>query len=160
MKRALIIVYDGLYPALHIQKAAAETLASYGIIEDLDKIEIYAMDEESIVQAIAAKAIADANNQIVPKPEDWAADVMFKQFKEAILSADYEEFATALAIKLAIEMANDTDLVKAVRILAKEETENIMSDEIKSRYGLSKRIFQSIRRTLNLVCQGRHIIIR
>jgi hypothetical protein len=51
-------------------------------------------------------------------------------------------------------------LVKAVRILAKEGAEQAISDEVKIKYGLTQRVFQSIRRTLNLVCQGRHIIFR
>ena len=160
MKHALIILYDGVFPEKRIQKTTASVLADYGVIHDLDSISIYVMDETAILQAMLSNAVGSTQNTNIPDPKEWAASVLFDQFKEAIIATNYEEFSTALAIKLAIELEKNTDLVKAVKILAKEETESALSDEVKSRYGLCKNVFQIIRRDLYLVCQGRHVIIR
>lgn len=159
MKHAVIIVYDGEYPSIGAQQAAAAAIAQYGFIHDLEKVEMYVLDESAIVTAIAGAAIKAAAVQEETN-EEWAIRIVYTEFKDSLISADFEEFTTSLAVKLAVELASNSDLVRAVRILAKEGAEQAISDEVKIKYGLTQRVFQSIRRTLNLVCQGRHIIFR
>ena len=159
MKHAVIIVYDGEYPSMGAQQASAAAIAQYGFIHDLEKVEMYVLDESAIVTAIAGAAIKAAAVQEETN-EEWAIRIVYAEFKDSLMAADFEEFTTSLAVKLAMEMANDSDLVKAVRILTKEGAEQAISDEIKIKYGFTQRVFQSIRRTLNLVCQGRHLIFR
>ena len=162
MKQAVIIVYDGKNPPLQAQKDAAKMLAQYGLIDNLENVEVYVLDEAAIVAAIAGKAIgsADHSNVVFEKPEEWAAKIMINDFLEAVTSKDYDTFSVALSIRLSSELIRrpETDFMKAVRILTKEHAENNISES--QRNYLDDRIFQIMRRSFYLVCQGRHIVFQ
>ena len=59
-------------------------------------------------------------------------------------------------------MANkvNNEFVEAVKTIAEEGSEVHLSPSFLFNHGLSNRIIQIIRRTRDVVCQGRHIIIQ
>ena len=161
MKQAVIIVYDGKNPPLQAQKDAAGMLAQYGLIDNLENVEVYVLDEADMVAAIAAKAINNASNHIVfEKPEEWAAKMVINDFSEALSTKDYDAFNAALSVRLSSELmrGSETDFIRAIRILNKEHAENNITDA--QRTCLDDRVFQIMRRSFYLVCQGRHIVFR
>lgn len=169
MKKAVIIVYDGKNPPLQAQKDAAKKLAQYGLIDDLENIEVYVLDEAAIaspmemVIAIAEKAIgnADHSNVVFEKPEEWAAKMVINDFSEALSTKDYDAFNAALSVRLSSELMRGfekADFIRAIRILTKEHAENNITDA--QRVYLDDRVFQIMRRSFYLVCQGRHIVFR
>lgn len=161
MKRAVIIVYDGKNPPLQAQKDAAGMLAQYGLIDNLENVEVYVLNEAEIVAAIAGKALGDNHNNIVfEKPEEWAAKMVINDFSEALSTKDYDTFSVALSVRLSSELmrGSETDFIRAIRILNKEHAENNITDA--QRACLDDRMFQIMRRSFYLVCQGRHIVFR
>ena len=166
MKRVVIIVYDGKNPPLQAQKDAAGMLAQYGLIDNLENVEVYVLDEAEMVAAIAGKALSDKglvsnhNNIVFEKPEEWAAKIVINDFSEALSAKDYDTFSVALSVRLSSELIRgpETDFIKAIRILNKEHAENNLTDA--QRVYLDDRMFQIMRRSFYLVCQGRHIVFR
>lgn len=166
MKRAVIIVYDGKNPPLQAQKDAAGMLAQYGLIDNLENVEVYVLDEAEMVAAIAGKALSDKglvsnhNNIVFEKPEEWAAKMVINDFSEALSTKDYDTFSVALSVRLSSELmrGSETDFIRAIRILNKEHAENNITDV--QRACLDDRVFQIMRRSFYLVCQGRHIVFR
>ena len=161
MKRVVIIVYDGKNPPLQAQKDAAGMLAQYGLIDNLENVEVYVLNEAEIVAAIAGKALGDNHNNIVfEKPEEWAAKMVINDFSEALSAKDYDTFSVALSVRLSSELmrGSETDFIRAIRILNKEHAENNITDA--QRACLDDRVFQIMRRSFYLVCQGRHIVFR
>ena len=159
-KFAIVLIYDGVEPSRDALLSGVAALAEYGIFYNPQEAKPVVMSEGELIGAIAAKAVSDFSIPTAPTPEEWAVGVIYEQFKEALLNANYQEFSTALAIKLALEYMNETDLVKAIRVLSREESEAKISQDVKTAYHLSQETFKIIRRTHQLVCQGRHIIIR
>lgn len=162
MKQVVIIVYDGKNPSLQAQKDTAGMLAQYGLIDDLEHVEVYVLDEAEMVAAIAGKAINNASNHVVfEKPEEWAAKIVINDFSEALSTKDYDAFNAALSVRLSSELMRGfekADFIKAIRILTKEHAENNITDA--QRACLDDRVFQIMRRSFYLVCQGRHIVFR
>jgi hypothetical protein len=161
MKRIVIIVYDGKNPPPQAQKDAAGMLAQYGLIDNLENVEVYVLDEAEMVAAIAGKALSGNHNNIVfEKPEEWAAKMVINDFLEALSTKDYDTFSVALSIRLSSELMRgpETDFMRAIRILTKEHAENNITDA--QRACLDDRVFQIMRRSFYLVCQGRHIVFR
>lgn len=159
-KYAIVLVYDGREPSRDALLSAVAAIAEYQVFDDPKQAQPVVMSEGELVAAIAAKAISDFGIPTAPTPEEWAAGVIYEQFKDALASADYQDFSAMLAVRLSMQYMNETDLVKAVRILSNEESEAKISNEVKAAYKLSQETFRTIRRTHQLVCQGRHIIIR
>lgn len=163
MKHAVIIVFDGVAPPLEAQKATASTLAEYGVIHDLENVEVYVLDETAIVSAIAAKAIVDAKEAENAVSElEKAIIVIYDEYKDYILSGDLDGFNTALSCKIALEIAtnNNSEFIRAIRILSKDEIEKQVTKAMKVKYHLNQKIFATIRRVFYLVCQGRHIVFQ
>lgn len=162
MKKAVIIVYDGKVPPLQAQKDAANALAQYGIINKLENIEVYVLDEAEIAAAIVGKALSNDKENVIEfeKPEIWAANLIINGFKEALTSKDYDTFSVTLSIRLSSELPTvpNTDFIKAIHVLTNEGAENNLNDD--QRVLLDDRVFGIIRRSFYLVCQGRHIIFR
>ena len=161
MKQIVIIVYDGKNPPLQAQKDAAGMLAQYGLIDNLENVEVYVLNEAEMVAAIAGKALGDNHNNIVfEKPEEWAAKIVINDFSEALSAKDYDTFSVALSVRLSSELIRgpETDFIRAIRILNKEHAENNLTDA--QRACLDDRVFQIMRRSFYLVCQGRHIVFR
>ena len=161
MKQIVIIVYDGKNPPLQAQKDAAGMLAQYGLIDNLENVEVYVLNEAEMVAAIAGKALGDNHNNIVfEKPEEWAAKIVINDFSEALSAKDYDTFSVALSVRLSSELIRgpETDFIRAIRILNKEHAENNLTDA--QRACLDDRVFQIMRRSFYLVCQRRHIVFR
>lgn len=161
MKHIVIIVYDGKNPPLQAQKDAAGMLAQYGLIDNLENVEVYVLDEAEMVAAIAGKALGGNHSNVVfEKPEEWAAKMVINDFSEALSTKDYDTFSVALSVRLSSELIRgpETDFIRAIRILNKEHAENNITDA--QRACLDDRMFQIMRRSFYLVCQGRHIVFR
>ena len=160
MKCAVIIVYEGTAPSVQAQRDAIQGIAQYGNISDLENIDVYTLNEAEILSAIVAKAVPVDDVQTFEKPEEWAAKIVINDFLEAVTSKDYDTFSVALSIRLSSELIRrpETDFMKAVRILTKEHAENNISES--QRNYLDDRMFQIMRRSFYLVCQGRHIVFQ
>lgn len=159
-KFAIVLIYDGTEPSRDALLSAVSALAEYGMFENPQEAKPIVMNEAELIGAIAAKAVSDFNTPIMPTKEDWAADVIFQNFRWALAESNIEELAISLSTRLTLEWYNNTDLVKAAKILRDPDAENHVSEEVKTRYNMSQKVFQTIRRTVELVCQGRHLIIR
>ena len=160
MKKAVIIVYDGKVPPLQAQKDAANALAQYGIINKLENIEVYVLDEAEIAAALVGKALDSSKDDVIKfeKPEEWAANTVINAFKDALRSKEYDTFSVALSLRLSSEIYKgtpETDFVKAVRILTTEGAQNNLDDG--KRVYLDDRVFSILRRCFHLVCLGHHI---
>ena len=160
MKCAVLIVYDGTTPPLQAQRDAAQAIAQYGCIADLEKIDVYVLNQMEILSAILGKAIPVDKVQSFEKPEEWAAKIVINDFSEALSAKDYDTFSVALSVRLSSELmrGSETDFIRAIRILNKEHAENNITDA--QRACLDDRMFQIMRRSFYLVCQGRHIVFR
>lgn len=157
MKCAVIIVYEGSTPSLQAQKDAVQAIAQYGNISDIEKIDVYTLNEAEILSAIVGKAIPANDVQTFERPEEWAAKIIINDFLEAVSSKDYDTFGVALSIRLSSEFLRspESDFIKAVRVLNKEHAERYITES--QRNYLDDRIFQILRRSFYMVCQGRHI---
>lgn len=160
MKCAVLIVYDGTTPPLQAQRDAAQAIAQYGCIADLEKIDVYVLNQMEILSAILGKAIPVDKVQSFEKPEEWAAKIVMNDFEEALIAKDYDSFTAALSVRLSMELIRrpETNFIKAIRILTKEHAEENL--EASKREILDDRIFQIMRRSFYLVCQGRHIVFQ
>ena len=159
-KFAIVLIDDGREPSREALLSGIASLAEYGVFDNPQEAKPVVMSEGELVGAIAAKAISDFGIPAAPTAEEWAVGVIYEQFKDFLNGEDYRDFPAALAARLSMEYMNETDLVKAVRILSKEESEARIADSVRTAYHLSQETFRAIRRTHQLVCQGRHIIIR
>ena len=162
MKKALIIVYDGKTPPVQAQKNAAEILAQYGLINSLEKIDIYTLDEADIVTAMVEKAMTGGKKEFVEfeKPEEWAAKIIIDMFKESLLDKAGDTFGIVLSLKLSSDVFGntDSDFMKAMRILTQEHAEDNITD--KQRKYLDDKAFQVMRQVFYLVCQKQSIVFR
>ena len=113
-----------------------------------------------ILSAILGKAIPVDKVQSFEKPEEWAAKIVINDFEEALIAKDYDSFTAALSVRLSMELIRrpETNFIKAIRILTKEHAEENL--EASKREILDERIFQIMRRSFYLVCQGRHIVFQ
>lgn len=165
MKRAIIIMYEGGEPAPHVLATLIASLCEYGVIHDPDhKPDAFVMDEKDIAQALVHKGLAssvDGASHDVNKYEEALA-VICEPFMNRIKEGDLETFAIELTNAMQYNMANGDSpkFTNAVKIIAEEGSEVNLSPSFLFNHGLSNKIVQIIRRTRDVVCQGRHIIIQ
>lgn len=163
MKRAIVITYDGHEANAHVLSALIASLHEYGVISNPDiKPEAYTLDENEIAQAIAGRVLTlDTTNPTNNKYEAALA-IVCKPFMSYIKDGELETFAIELTTTLQYNMGNkvNTEFVDAVKTIAEEGSEAHLSPTFLFNHGLSNRVIQIIRRTRDVVCQGRHIIIQ
>lgn len=163
MKRAIVITYDGHEANAHVLSALIASLHEYGAISNPDiKPEAYTLDEGEIAQAIAGRVLKlDTTNPMDNKYETALA-IVCKPFMSYIKEGELETFAIELTTTLQYNMGNKVnhEFVDAVKMIAEEGSEAHLSPTFLFNHGLSNRIIQIIRRTRDVVCQGRHIIIQ
>jgi hypothetical protein len=164
MKRAIIILYDGTEANPGILAKLIADLHEYGFISDPDsKPSAYTLDENDIAQAIAGKVLTklDITNPMGNRYEAALA-IVCKPFMSYIKEGELETFAIELTTTLQYNMGNkvNTEFVDAVKTIAEEGSEVNISPTFLFNHGLSNRVIQIIRRTRDVVCQGRHIIIQ
>ena len=162
MKRAVIIVYDGKVPPIQAQKNTAEILAQYGLVDNLEKVEVYTLDEADIVTAMVEKAIRCDKKKCIEfeKPEEWAAEIIIDMFKESLLDKAGDTFGITLSLKFSSEAFgnSDTNFMRAMRILSQEHAEDNITD--KQRQYLDNRAFQIMRQVFYLACQKQSIVFQ
>ena len=164
MNRAIVILYDGKEANAGMLSKLIADLHEYGFISNSDiKPNAHTLDESDIVQTIAGKVLmrADAGHPTENKYETALA-IVCKPFLSYVKEGELETFAIELTTTLQYNMANNvnTEFVEAVRTIAEEGSEVHLSPSFLFNHGLSNRIIQIIRRTRDVVCQGRHIIIQ
>ena len=164
MKRAIVIIYDGFEANAGVLSTLIASLHEYGVISNPDiKPEVYTLDEGEIAQAIAGRVLTklDTTNPMDNKYEAALA-IVCKPFMSHIKDGELETFAIELTTTLQYNMGNKVnhEFVDAVKTIAEEGSEAHLSPTFLFNHGLSNKVIQIIRRTRDVVCQGRHIIIQ
>ena len=164
MKRAIVIIYDGFEANAGVLSTLIASLHEYGVISNPDiNPEAYTLDESEIAQAIAGRVLTklDTANPTNNKYETALA-IVCKPFMSYIKDGELETFAIELTTTLQYNIGNkvNSEFVDAVKLIAEEGSEVHLSPTFLFNHGLSNRIIQIIRRTKDVVCQGRHIIIQ
>jgi hypothetical protein len=164
MKRAIVILYDGIEANPGILAKLIANLQEYGFISNPDiKPNAYTLDEEEIAQAICGKVLMKTGiGHLTENKYETALAIVCKPFMSYITKGELEDFAIELTTTLQYNMANkvNNDFVEAVKTVAEESSEAHLSPSFLFNHGLSNKIIQIIRRTRDVVCQGRHIIIQ
>ena len=164
MKRAIIILYDGNEANAGILSKMIADLHEYGFISNPDlKPNAYTLDENDLTQAIAGKVLVRTNTEhLTENKYETALAIVCKPYMSYIKEGELETFAIELTTTLQYNMANkiNNEFVEAVKTIAEEGSEVHLSPSFLFNHGLSNRIIQIIRRTRDVVCQGRHIIIQ
>ena len=165
MKRAIIILYNGSEITPSAQNAIGNILHEYGLIDNPDSpVDFYSMTEGEIVQAIVSKVVAVIDNNSQSDKYEHAISIVCEPFMKRIKDGDLDAFTIELTNTLrdCINDSNErsTKFRDAVKIIAEDGSEAHLSSSFMFNHGLSNRIIQIIRRTRDVVCQGRHIIIQ
>lgn len=165
MKRSIIIMYEGGEPAPHVLATLIASLCEYGVIQDPDhKPDAFVLDEKDIAQALVYKGLVssvDDTSHDVNKYEIALATIC-EPFMSYIKQGDMEAFAIELTNAIQYNFANNTSpkFTNAVNIIAEEGSEAHFSPSFMFNHGLPNKVIQIIRKTRDVVCQGRHIIIQ
>lgn len=127
-KYAVVILYEGLQPSESTIKALHAALCESGVVNDIEKVEMYKMSEEEIIAAIAIKPLcADGNYVKVTKdepmtPEAKAVIEISKRYSNEIAKGDmYDLFYKML---LDAKPKTDHSLTNAIYILSREHSED------------------------------------
>ena len=164
MKKAIVIIYDGITASMPVVSELINTLSAYQVITNPDvKPEVYTLDDNEIAQAIVAKAVApqcDANHP--SNRYENAVLIVCEPFMDYIKNGDHEAFTIELAnaIRSNLSKAANTRFNEAVKIVAEDGSETHLTPAFMYNHNLSSRIIKIIRKTRDIVCQGRHVIIQ
>lgn len=164
MKRAIVVLYGGGEMTSSVRDAIGTSLHEYGLIDNPDSpIEFYTLTEAEIIQSIVSKTVTVASNESHDENKyERAMSVICKPFMETIKKGDIEGFTIELTNTMQhnLSASPDDPFNVAVKIIAEEGSEAHISSAFMYHHGLSNRVVQIIRRTRDIVCQGRHIIIQ
>ena len=164
MRCAIIIVYDGIMPSLQAQKAAAQCVADYGFIQNLDTVRTYALDESAIVSAIIRTANSESleEKKDLPLDEISAAELVFNIAKGCLRQKDISGFGTKLANALldAMRNGNNPKLIEAVRILTEDGAENKIPAQVRNQLCMGSQAFNMIKLIYSMVCPEHHIVFQ
>lgn len=163
MKRAIVIIYDGFEANAGVLSTLIASLHEYGVISNPDiNPEAYTLDEKEIAQAIAGRMTKLDTADLMDNKYEAALAIVCKPFMSYIKEGELETFAIELTTTLQYNMGNKVnhEFVDAVKMIAEEGSEAHLSPTFLFNHGLSNKVIQIIRRTRDVVCQGRHIIIQ
>jgi len=149
-KYAVVILYEGLRPSESTIKALHAALCESGVVEDIEKVEMYTMSEEEIMAAIAVKPLcADGNYVKVTKdgpinPEAEAVIEISKRYSDEIAKGDmYYLFYKML---LDAKPKTDHSLTEALYVLSREHSEDHIVAKTKKDAALWGKIIDVIRK--------------
>ena len=149
-KFAVVILYEGSQPSESTIKALHAALCESGVVEDIEKVEMYKMSEEEIIAAIAIKPLcADGNYVKVAKtepitPEAKAVIEISKRYGNEIAKGDmYDLFYKML---LDAKPKTDHNLTEAIYVLSREHSENHIIAKTKKDAALWGKIIDVIRK--------------
>lgn len=146
-KFAVVILYEGSQPSESTIKALHAALCESGVVEDIEKVEMYKMSEEEIIAAIAVKPLcADGNiaEDEVMTTEAKAAIVISKRYGNEIAKGDmYDLFYKML---LDAKPKTDHSLTNAIYILSREHSEDHILARTKKDAALWGKIIDVIRK--------------
>ena len=147
---AVVILYEGLQPSGNTIKALHAALCESGVVEDIEKVEMYKMSEEEIIAAIAIKPLcADGNYVKVTKeettsPEAKAVIEISKRYGNEIAKGDmYDLFYKML---LDAKPKTDHSLTNAIYVLSREHSEDHILARTKKDAALWGKIIDVIRK--------------
>lgn len=146
-KRAVVILYEGSQPSKSTIKALHAALCESGVVEDIEKVEMYKMGEEEIIAAIAIKPLcADGNDakQELMTPEAKAVIEISKRYGDEIAKGDmYDLFYKML---LDAKPKTDHSLTNAIYVLSREHSEDHILARTKKDAALWGKIIDVIRK--------------
>lgn len=146
-KRAVVILYEGSQPSKSTIKALHAALCESGVVEDIEKVEMYKMSEEEIIAAIAVKPLcADGNDakQEVMTPEAKAVIEISKRYGNEIAKGDmYDLFYKML---LDAKPKTDHSLTNAIYVLSREHSEDHIAAPTRKDAALWSKIIDVIRK--------------
>jgi hypothetical protein len=147
---AVVILYEGLQPSGNTIKALHAALCESGVVEDIEKVEMYKMSEEEIIAAIAIKPLcADGNYVKVTKdettsPEAKAVIEISKRYGNEIAKGDmYDLFYKML---LDAKPKTDHSLTNAIYVLSREHSEEHIAAPTRKDAALWGKIIDVIRK--------------
>ena len=146
-KFAVVILYEGSIPSESTIKALHAALCESGVVEDIEKVEMYKMSEEEIIAAIAIKPLcADGNDarQELMTPEAKAVIEISKRYGNEIAKGDmYDLFYKML---LDAKPKTDHSLTNAIYVLSREHSEDHIVAKTKKDAALWGKIIDVIRK--------------
>jgi hypothetical protein len=149
-KYAVVILYEGSQPSESTIKALHAALCESGVVEDIEKVEMYKMSEEEIIAAIAIKPLcADGNDirearQEAMTPEAQAVIEISKRYGNEIAKGDmYDLFYKML---LDAKPKTDHSLTNAIYVLSREHSEDHIVAKTRKDAALWGKIIDVIRK--------------
>ena len=146
-KFAVVILYEGSQPSESTIKALHAALCESGVVEDIEKVEMYKMSEEEIIAAIAIKPLcADGNDakQELMTPEAKAVIEISKRYGDEIAKNDmYYLFYKMLSDA---KPQTDRSLTEALYVLSRAHSEDHIVAKTKQDAALWGKIIDIIRK--------------
>lgn len=146
-KFAVVILYEGSQPSESTIKALHAALCESGVVEDIEKVEMYKMSEEEIIAAIAIKPLCADDNVVEDEamtPEAKAVIEISKRYGNEIAKGDmYDLFYKML---LDAKPKTDHSLTNAIYVLSREHSEDHILAKTKKDAALWGKIIDVIRK--------------
>lgn len=146
-KFAIVILYEGSQPSESTSKALHAALCESGVVEDIEKVEMYKMSEEEIIAAIAIKPLCADGNIAIDEaitPEAKAVIEISKRYGNEIAKGDmYDLFYKML---LDAKPKTDHSLTNAIYVLSREHSEDHIVAKTKKDATLWGKIIDVIRK--------------
>ena len=146
-KFAVVILYEGSQPSESTIKALHAALCESGVVEDIEKVEMYKMSEEEIIAAIAIKPLCADGNIVEDEamtPEAKAVIEISKRYGNEIAKGDmYDLFYKIL---LDAKPKTDHSLTNAIYVLSREHSEDHIVAKTKKDATLWGKIIDVIRK--------------
>jgi len=149
-KYAVVILYEGLRPSESTIKALHAALCESGVVEDIEKVEMYTMSEGEIIAAIAVKPLradGNANSNAVRAeemtPEAKAVIEISKRYGNEIAKGDMYD----LFYKMLLDAKQkEHSLTNAIYVLSREHSEDHIVTKTKKDAALWGKIIDVIRK--------------
>lgn len=162
--RAIVILYDGLAPSERVMKSLNITLAESGCLRDIQSVKMYTLNEQEIIANVAVARIPttvklSGNDATNVSLEAQAVLKIANKYKNLIADKDLKTFETTLLMDICTAKIHntDTELLRAVEILAKPGIAEHLRFEKTEDLVLWTRILEVIRKVFRFVCQGQNV---
>lgn len=155
-KFAVVILYEGLQPSESTNKALHAALCESGVVEDIEKVEMYKMSEEEIIATIAARPLCangDDEHLVKPipqmSPEAKAVIEISKRYGDEIAKNDmYYLFYKMLSDA---KPQTDRSLTEALYVLSRAHSEDHIAAPTMKDAALWGKIIDVIRKVYRAV---------
>jgi len=145
-KFAVVILYEGSQPSERTIEALHAALCESGVVEDIEKVEMYKMSEEEIIAAIAIKPLCADGNIVEDEamtPEAKAVIEISKRYGDVIAKGDMYD----LLAKMLRDAKPKTDhaLTEAIYVLSRPHAREHIVAETWENATLWDKIIEVIR---------------